>query len=168
MHLRALAFSILFPMLAILPSVEVAAAGDDRDVQIVLDPATMRDQNAAPVWLGYIMARAVYIDKHQGLYKGQKGTITPRFEEELKARDSAVQIYTELKEKDKSVSSPYFDDLTEIRKAGFLKEYVWTFLRQSTWSTPPTPDRLALFKEWMDRHLPNHKAETHGSIVVNG
>ncbi len=47
--------------------------------------------------------------------------------------------------------------------SAYMPEYVWTFLRQTTWVQPPNL-QLAAFEEWRKAHLVNHHALTKGSL----
>ena len=165
MKLGLLASFSLAALLLALPRVDAAAAGNDLGIQIVLDPS-LKDQKDAPVWLAYALGRANYIQSHPDLYRHAKGRIAPRFEEELKGRTDAVQVYVELKEQDKSLRSPYFEDLEKVRTAGFLKEYVWSYFNPGPWEDAPPPERLAAFKSWMAGNLQGHRPQTYGTIVI--
>ena len=56
---------------------ELLADNVDRKIQIVFDPDSIKNESIAPAWFGYIMGRAVYIGKHQDVYKKQHGESKP-------------------------------------------------------------------------------------------
>lgn len=116
---------------------------------------------SAPIWLGYLMARAVFHEKH-GLPMPVSGEIIPSFEEEVDARTSASQIYRELKEKDAKLKDPYWETLLDVRRHSFMGAYVWTFLRRKQWPAAAQPANLPAFHEWRRRALPKHTPQTYG------
>ena len=121
------------------------------------------EKEARPVWLGYLMARANYIQEHATEYSGQVGVVEPHFTEEVYARTKAADIYDEL---GRNGHSPYFEDLLKVKKAGYMKEYVWTGLRQSSWTVDEEPKKLLDFDAWARKNIPNHRVVTSGSISM--
>jgi tetratricopeptide (TPR) repeat protein len=81
------------------------------------------------------------------------------------ARTTAVQIYRELKEKDSQLSVPYFDALSTVADNSFLREYVWTYLHEPEWSSPPGTLHLVDFMHWRAEHLAQHAVVTKGRVV---
>jgi hypothetical protein len=130
-------------------------------VAIQFDPNTPN----APIWLGYLMARAAYRIEHK-LPLPESGSIFSTFEEEIQARTSAAQIYQELKEKDKGLHDSYWETLSPIKSKGFMNAYVWTYLRQASWPESQQPKNLSAFQAWSRSHLKNHKAITYGGLAV--
>ena len=59
---------------------------------------------------------------------------------------------------------PYFNDISNVADAGFLREYVWVYLHQPSWTQVPNGLNLAEFDQWRESNLRNHKPETEGSI----
>ena len=53
----------------------------------------------------------------------------------------------------------------ETQAAGFLREYVWSYLRHDSWATRPADMNLAGFDAWRATQLTNHVAVTHGRIA---
>ncbi len=155
----------LLVMLCALLAAPAALAGNDQmSYTLEIDPTLPDDIGAA--WLGYLMERQIYIRDHPDQYKLIPGIITPTFDEEVEARKTMAQIWKELKEKDKSRKDRYLDQLVPVHEADFMREYVWTFLRQQSWSKQPKDLRLKEFSQWRQRHLPGHQPETHGKIRI--
>ena len=77
-----------------------------------------------------------------------------------------AQIWKELKEKDQGRKDRYLDELIPVHEANFMREYVWTYLKQQSWSRQPKDLRLKAFSAWQRLHLPGHKPETHGNIRI--
>lgn len=155
-------------MLVILCAVLVAPAtltGNDQVGYALELDATLPDYiNAA--WLGYLMERQIYIRDHPDQYTLTPGVITPTFNEEVEGRKTMAQIWKELKEKDQSRTDTYLDELVLVHEADFMREYVWTYLRQQNWSKQPKDLRLKEFSQWQQQYLQGHQPETHGNIKV--
>jgi len=105
------------------------------------------------------LARQLYIMEHSAEYIQAPGIILPKFEEELDARTSMITVWGELKEKDKSLKHKYFDELEKVKDKGLMKEYIWTFLKRSSWKKPEGM-KLKEFKKWLKQNMPDHKAGT--------
>lgn len=106
-------------------------------------------------WAGYALALVAYGD---GRYS---------FESELKARDSMIQIWVELKEQGKARSNDaYMEDLIQVRGAGYLREYVWTFHRTPAWGESPAGLKLDEFWHWRADHLRGHRPQTHAKLEI--
>ena len=125
---------------------------------------TNRTQNEAdPIWLGYLMARAVYVQDHKAEYSGEIGVVKAHFSEEVSARTKAATMYDEL---GRNGHIHYFDDLLKVKKAGYMKEYVWVYLRQPAWTPDEEPKNLSAFSSWAQKNIPDHQIETGGSISI--
>ncbi|OGW24051.1 MAG: hypothetical protein A2X59_12380 [Nitrospirae bacterium GWC2_42_7] len=116
-------------------------------------------------WLGYLMGRQVYIMEHKNEYELSPGIIVPKFEDEVEGRQTLAQIWKELKEKDNNLKDKYLNELEVVLDAGFMREYVWVYLRYELWKKP---DKLRLkeFANWKKQNLKNHKAVSYGNIRV--
>jgi hypothetical protein len=146
-----------------LPRIVAAA---DSAIAIQWDPH-QTNQRSAAIWLGYLMARAVYRDEHK-LPLPASGKIVPSFKEEISARTAAAQIYQELKAKDKGLHDSYWEILSLVKDKGFMDAYVWTYLRRSEWQSKEKPKSLLAFQEWSRVPLQGHKPQTYGSLAVEG
>lgn len=153
---------IILIAILLLPSLSSAK---DKDFTIVVDRA-LPDEGSTTVWLGYLLARAKYREDHS-VALPTVGDIIPGFEEETYAREYGAQIYQEWKGEHKGWSNAYWETLSEIKAKGFMNAYVWTYLRQAAWPKSEQPKNLDAFQTWGRSFLKNHKAETHGLLVVN-
>jgi hypothetical protein len=158
---RRLALRLLLLSAIALPNLCLAK---EPGVAIQFDPNTPNEK-VAVIWLGYLMARATYRPQHK-LPLPQSGTISPAFDEEVYARTAAAEIYQELKEKDKGLHDPYWEILSQIKAKGFMKAYVWTYLRRAHWPKSQQPGSLSAFQNWSHSLLKHHKAVTYGSLAV--
>ena len=136
---------------------------NDLDFTLIMDDS-LPDKYSS-LWLAYTIVRANYIIDHNELYKIPLGPVTPLFEEEAFSRQHLVTIYNELKESDKSLSYDYLEQLSLVDSAGFMKEYVWVFLKQSAW-TQPQGLRLNEFNSWTQENLKDHAPQTYGGILA--
>ena len=155
----------LLVILCVLLAAPAAFAENDQiRYTLVIDPTLPDDIGAA--WLGYLMERQIYIREHPDQYKLTPGIVIPTFDEEVGARQTMAQIWKELREKDQSRRDRYLDELVPVHEADFMREYVWTYLRQQSWTKQPKDLRLKEFSQWRPLHLPGHQPETHGKIRI--
>lgn len=131
-------------------------------VAIVWDPATPEQESR--IWLAYLFARAAYAagESSEGPTAGEREA---SFEEEVRGRTMAVNMFRELKRNDARLASVYFNDIDRVEAAGYLREYVWRYLRRGSWKTPPAGLNLDDFDAWRATHLSNHVPVTHGRIA---
>lgn len=155
---------IFFFLCVVLAAPSTFAGNDQIGYALELDPA-LPDYVAA-AWLGYLMERQVYIREHTDQYKLAPGIVMPTFGEEVEGRKTMAQIWKELKEKDQSRKDKYLDELVPVQEADFMREYVWTYLKQQSWSKQPKDLRLKEFSVWQELHLKDHQPETHGNIRI--
>jgi len=157
-----LRFGFVFAAALIIASAGCAAprANSKLNIAVHWSPNEQAKKQSA-VWLGYLLARANYIGDHKDSYAGVNGISAPQFQEEVEARSKAALIYEDLSSKDKELRDTYFEDLLKVERAGFMKEYVWTYLRQPTWPETEKPSNLVAFNSWNEVNLPNHQPVTY-------
>jgi tetratricopeptide (TPR) repeat protein len=151
-------------MLLLLTGMAAAAEAPGATVSITIDWHPEQDQPENALWLAYLMARAAYIKDHRAAYDWKPGVVTASFAEELAARTSAAGIYRGLQSKDAHLNVPYFEDLARVADNSFLGEYVWTYLHQAEWGSPPAGLHLVDFMHWRADHLTGHAVITEGGI----
>jgi hypothetical protein len=156
-------FLLRLIMISALSSAHLSLAKQP-DIAIQFDP-NRPNEKVATIWLGYLMARAAYHSEHK-LPAPASGIIIPTFAEEVYARETAAEIYQELKQKEKGLQDSYWETLSLIRTKRFMNAYVWTYLRQPGWPKSQQPKNLAAFQMWNRSLLKNHKAQTYGSLAV--
>jgi hypothetical protein len=120
----------------------------------------------AGVWMGYLFARMKYVSNNGRQYKNVPGVVQPLYEEEVHARTEAVFIYRDIRSRKPEMAAPYFDELDKVEAAGFMREYVWRYLRSSHWVQPAAPLRDAEFDRWASEHLRTHAVQTRGRIAL--
>ena len=136
------------------------------DHQLELDKPAMafpKGSGQMEGWMGYALARRTWIDVKFRQRFPQEARYKYTFDEELYARGSAADMWTELNAK-KRLSDRYFNELGQVHRAGFMREYVWFCVPHPSWSTP-TGLRADAFSEWMSSHLPEHQVETRVAVV---
>jgi hypothetical protein len=153
---------VVFLTLILLPGLSLAK---DKDFTVLVD-SQLRDEGSITVWLGYLLARAKYREDHK-VPLPASGDILPSFQEEVYARAYAAQIYQEWKAEHKGWKDSYWETLCEIKTKGFMDAYVWIYLRQASWPKSEQPGNIAAFQTWGRSLLENHRAETHGALVMN-
>jgi hypothetical protein len=55
-----------------------------------------------------------------------------------------------------ALPDPYLDDLVRVAEAGYLREYVWSFLHRPSWGRSPSDLGLEGFGAWREAHLARH------------
>lgn len=120
-----------------------------KDNQLYLDQSVLSNKSSAAGWLAYGMAltawEPVYLEDGSPDY----------FKREISARETAAQIWKELKQNDASKSDADLDILETISDAGFMDEYLWVYLKEDDWNDPGTLE-LEKFNEWASKNLISH------------
>lgn len=134
------------------------------NVAIVWDPATPAPERQ--IWMTYLMTRAAHAARESESRLLAPGDREATFDEEVRARTVAVGAFRTLQTQSERLESAYFSDLDRVEAAGFLREYVWSYLRQPSWGAPPAGLALKAFEAWRAQHLRGHVAVTHGRIAL--
>jgi hypothetical protein len=154
-----------------IPAAEVVAQARERveapadasmKVAILWDPETPEEESK--IWLAYLFARAAFAanETDGSLAAGEREST---YEEELRGRAIALTTFRALKRERAQLESQYFSDIDRVEAAGFLREYVWSYLRHASWSAEPADLDMSGFETWRAEHLSEHKAVTHGRIA---
>ncbi|MEP7244958.1 MAG: hypothetical protein ABI885_14935 [Gammaproteobacteria bacterium] len=131
-------------------------------VSIVWDPATPEQESK--IWLAYLFARAAFA-ANENTGGPAAGEREASFEEEVRGRAIALSTFRDLRRSDARLASVYFSDIDRVEAAGFLREYVWSYLHRTAWLAAPRDLDLAGFDEWRAGHLLNHVPVTYGRIA---
>ena len=145
----------------------VAESEDDKvKITITLDEAALKGkpESVLGAWMGYGIARANWLSENVLTKPGGPATYHRCFEEELAGRESLAKIWIELKQSDPKLKDEYLDQLIVVRHAGFLGEYVWSYLGSPDWKQPPDQLRLEAFENWKASKLVGHKAQTFADV----
>ncbi len=134
----------------------------DMKVEIVWDPATPAPEGR--IWMTYLFTRAAFAARER-VKDGATGESEPTFEEEVRARKMAVNTFRDLRNTNRALASAYFSDVDRVEAAGFLREYVWRYLRHDSWEQVPLGLDLSGFDEWRMVELSRHVPVTHGRIA---
>ena len=138
---------------------------DGKEARLVVnwDQSALPSRDWTP-WLAYLLGRIEYRDKNHiaGAYYGPQQA---GYEEEVWGRDTAAQVYVELRQKERDLNVSYFNDLARVRAAGFIREYVWVYFYRTDWINPGGL-RLQEFEEWRLSNLAGHRAVTYGAISL--
>ena len=141
-------------------------ADDKVKITITLDEAALKGkpQSVLGAWMGYGVARANWLSEHVLVKPGASESYHRCFEEELAGRESLAKIWIELKQSDPKLKDEYLDQIIAIRHAGFLGEYVWSYLGSADWKQAPEQLRLEAFEKWKASNLAGHKAQTFADV----
>lgn len=148
----------------VILSVKVAALekeAPDVSITLVVDESLFnQDEKIFAAWLGYGLVRKKWIREHVSLKNGESYTYRRSFNEEVEGRESLAKTWEELNADGPQQKDVYLDALLSVLKAGFIREYVWVYLRDDTWNTPPEGLQLPEFAKWQSTNLAGHNPKT--------
>jgi hypothetical protein len=142
---------------------QAARANARLNVAILWDPLT--PERERELWTVYLFTRAAQAAKESEDHVLPPGERAASFEEEVRARRMAVNVFRKLAQQDPPLRSRYFSDLDRVETAGYLREYVWRYLNSPAWSEPQGLN-LTAFDAWRAHNLARHHAVTHGRIAL--
>jgi len=122
------------------------------------------NQTVTAIWLIYANTRASYAEKHREKIVMDERGVVPSFDDELAARKEAVRFYKHMKTKKPEFNEAYWEGVAKASDAGFIEEYVWTFLSRPGWPDADKPKRLPEFKAYQERELRGHQGVTLATI----
>lgn len=118
-------------------------------------PSQLEDDSpVTQSWIAYSLTRSAC---QMGLDETNPARATA-FSCELSGREALVTTWRALRA-DGGEEDPYLDTLSDVADAGFLGEYVWTFLREDEWPEPEALD-VASFEAWRSLVLEAHEPQT--------
>jgi hypothetical protein len=131
-------------------SIEMNADGDAAD---------------AAVWLAYAVELGKYAREHPDAAPPCGGIFEPTYQLEIDARLAALREYRARPANGRR--SSYFNVLSKVEAAGFLDEYVWSYLHRDSWgSSPPRELSMGAFEEFRDRELGAHAAQSGAHVRI--
>jgi hypothetical protein len=107
-------------------------------------------------WLGYGIALSMF---------GRDQQRPDGFAREVYARSTAAKVWTELKEKETVRPNSDLDALASVELSGFMREYVWHYLRRPEWSEPQEL-RMSEFLAWKNEHLQSHTPVVDPGVAI--
>lgn len=111
-------------------------------------------------WLAYAAVGAQWIQEEYLKQNPDESVYRYSFTEEWKARETLVEVWSEFKEKNPRLRNAYLTALAQIKKAGFLREYVWVYLNSREWTSAPEDLNLDGFEKFRKNSLRSHQAQT--------
>jgi tetratricopeptide (TPR) repeat protein len=133
----------------------------DRGVVTVSAEAGAQGERALAAWLAYGAARARLFEERQGHFHNQSGD---DYAIELGARAALAEAWQGHRGTDRNA---YLDLLLEVRRAGFLEEYVISYFAKPGWTIPgPALGQLTFpaYARWGTSRLENHQPQTLVSV----
>lgn len=124
-----------------------------------LHASVQRDVTVAAAWTTYAGTKALLrMGEYFKHHPEARGHDSP-FDEECYARDAMGEFWG-VQTQEKQGVDPYLRSLANVRAAGFIREYVWRFLRDPAWQQPAGL-RLAEFEAWCAGNgLTDHRPKT--------
>jgi hypothetical protein len=115
--------------------------------------------SAQTAWLSYGVARMTFL--HERRVPMRIGQLDPGFDEEVLGRRVMASVWSAYRKGPRpALRDAYLDDLVRVAEAGYLREYVWTFLHRPSWGASPNDLDLAGFGAWSEAHLARHAPVT--------
>ncbi|MFC1497356.1 hypothetical protein ACFLS1_02640 [Verrucomicrobiota bacterium] len=145
--------------------VDLLKPADEAGISFVIEGDGSLSDKLAASWLCYLMGRLTYVTAHEDQYNLLPGYNVPKFEEEVEGRNKLAQIWKELKAKEDYLNDKYLDELELVLDAGFMREYVWVYLKRLSWKRP-TGLKTNSFQNWAKKKLKDHEVETYGNLRV--
>ena len=108
------------------------------------------DKNASPGWLAYGIGLSSWEPSY--LSNGKLNY----FDREVFARSEAATIWKQLRKKGSVEADKDLDALWAVNDAGYMKEYLWVYLKRRSWQDPGNL-RLEAFRVWAKENLQQHK-----------
>lgn len=141
-----------------------AVSTQDLKSKIIVEPSTPKEVLAP--WLFYAGIRAHWMEKK--FLDRNPGAISYQytFTEEVEARKGCAGLWREVRAKD-GLTNRYLDDLVAVEEEDFLREYIWTYLKDVTW-VQPEGLRLPEFDRWRSINLRDHRPETRAVARFEG
>jgi hypothetical protein len=126
---------------------------------INLHPSVAGNLTVAGAWTTYAGVKVLYrTGQYFETHPEARDHQSP-FEEECCARDALAEFWA-AQNRDTQRSDTYLHLLMDVRRAGFIREYVWRYLRQADMATPERLNRRA-FDAWVcENDLAFHQALT--------
>jgi hypothetical protein len=128
----------------------------DGDTFYLAERALTDDEPALQSWVGYSLARSTC----QLRIGGDNPARENSFACEFSARRLLLDNWADKRTLDPTLVNNYLDELTLIRDAGFLDEYVARHFRRSHWQLPGESN-VREYRRWQRTNLPAHHPETH-------
>jgi len=124
-----------------------------------LHDAVMQNVTIAAAWATYGGTKAlVRTGEYARQYPEARGHESP-FDEECYARDAMAEFWA-VQPPEKRRLDSYLQLLADVRDAGFIREYVWRFLREPGWAEPAGL-RNDAFTAWVaSKGLADHRPPT--------
>jgi len=133
------------------PSIYVRDGVTNGDTFYLAPRALTDDDPVLQSWVAYSLIRSTC----QLDVGGENPARVNTYDCELKARQHLVDAWKENRENEE----PYLDTLLAVSDAGFLDEYVASYLARDGWQVPAELDADA-FHDWRRSKLGRHRPET--------
>ena len=118
--------------------------------QVYFNQKIFADRNASPGWVAYGIALSSWEPSY--LANGKLNY----FDREVFARSEAATVWKKLREDGSVDADKDLDALWVINDSGFMKEYLWVYLKRDSFQNPGNL-RLEEFRQWAAQILQQHQ-----------
>ncbi len=127
----------------------------DGDTFYLADRALRDSDPALQSWVSYSLGRSAC----QLQIGGENPARESSFACEMTARRLLLDTWLEYQAGNPDLADEYLDELSSVKTAGYLDEYVARNFRKRHWELPGDLD-MSGFKKWRRSNLPSHKPQT--------
>jgi hypothetical protein len=127
----------------------------DGDTFFLADQAISDDDPVLQSWVTYSLAKSACQLEIGGPNPARENS----YGCELSARQLLLDSWDEHRRNDPSIRDDYLDQLSAVREAGHLDEYVVRYFGKRKWQVPAEVD-VDGFKHWRRTHMRRHRAQT--------
>lgn len=149
------------------PSPTATAEPTTYKVTVVLDPSlTGKDTSITAAWTAYGAGRAEWIRKNVSVELVIQGGYHRTLDEEVAGRTAMALAWRSEKKAEPLLHDPYLDQLLQIYGSYFIREYTWSYFRDSAWQEPKDL-YLKAYTLWMRNNLKQvHIPQTLADIKI--
>ena len=167
-HLIVLMIFCSFVWVNVVIAQEITGEAKELPIAVVLSSSLeTRPVPVSSAWLGYALSRLAWINDNVDQDDLETHTYTGSFDEEFTGRQSLAAVWGELKASDPLLKDKYLDELLLVQSNGYLKEYVWTYFGNDSWSAPSETLKFEEFSKWHAINLDGHTPETLAGLEIN-
>ena len=130
---------------------------------VILDESVLSNESVGAAWMAYGLQRVLWLKGDFAKNFPNEKEYRYTFQEEVDARGTLAQVWTELKETDPTRKDKYLDELALVHKNNLMKEYVAVYLEAPEWKIDKDL-KTADFKKWAKENIPGHKAVTLADV----
>jgi isocitrate dehydrogenase len=142
----------------------IADEESKRKVTIAINPASASEVDRLSS-TAFGISLANWVQENENIDTLSDGVFKPSFQALYSAFNRQITIWNELSENDPK-KSIYMDDLVKVYNSGFMKEYIWTYHKDTDWKNV---DELKMdeFEAWANQNISEHKPRLEARLKLS-